>query len=86
MAAGTSRHYRVDEVVGRHFVQTAKTAGLGQTIIEQVFVDIQAKAATAADAARAAMPDDFAGTVHDSISAAIAARLPQLDTAFAELG
>jgi len=86
MAAGTSRHYRVDEVVGRHFVQTAKAAGLGPAIIEQVLVEIQAKAATAADAARVAMPDDFAGDIHDSIRAAIVKRLPMLDTAFAELG
>ena len=86
MAAGTSRHYRVDEVVGRHFVQTARAAGLGPTIIEEVLADVRLKAHTAPDVARAAMPDDFAGAIHDSISAAIAARLPMLDTAFAELG
>jgi hypothetical protein len=32
------------------------------------------------------MPDDFAADIHDSIRNAIAGRLPQLETAFAELG
>lgn len=85
MSAGRNRHYRIDEVLGRHFVQTAKTAGLGPTVIEQVLVDIRDKAVNATDIARAAMPDDFAGDIHDSIRNAIAARLPRLETAFAEL-
>lgn len=85
MSAGTNRHYRIDEVLGRHFVQTAKSAGLGPTIIEQVLVEVREKAATASDAARALMPADFAGDIHDDISKAIAARLPALETAFAEL-
>lgn len=86
MTAGTSRHYRVDEVVGRHFVQTAKAAGLGPTLIGQVLADIQGRAPTAAETARAAMPADYAGDIHDSVSAAIARRLPLFETAFAELG
>lgn len=86
MAAGTNRHYRIDEVLGRHFVQTAKAAGLGPTVVEQVLVAIKDKATTATDIARSAMPDDFANDIHDSIRNAITARLPTLDTAFAELG
>lgn len=86
MSVGINRHYRIDEVVGRHFVQTAKAAGLGPTVVEQVLVDIRDKAVTATDIARAAMPDDFDGDVHDSIRKAIVARLPRLETAFAELG
>jgi serine/threonine-protein kinase HipA len=86
MAVGSSRHYRIDEVLGRHFVQTAKAAGLGPTLVKQVLLDISEKAIAAADLARAAMPDDFAADIHDSIRNAIAGRLPQLETAFAELG
>jgi len=85
MAAGSNRHYRVDEVLGRHFVQTARAAGLGPTLIEQVLVDVRDKAAAAPDIARAAMPGDFDAATHDSIRAALAARLPLLDTGFAEL-
>ena len=28
MSAGTSRHYKVDEVLPRHFIQTAAAAGV----------------------------------------------------------
>jgi serine/threonine-protein kinase HipA len=85
MAAGSNHHYRIDEVLGRHFVQTAKAAGLGPTVVEQVLVDIKEKAMIATDAAWSAMPDDFASEIHDSVRNAIAARLPRLDTASAEL-
>lgn len=86
MSAGSSRHYRMSEILGRHFVQTAKAAGLGPTVVRQVLVEIGEKAKAAADIARTAMPDDFDGDIHDSIRNAIAARMTRLDTAFAELG
>jgi len=86
MAAGTSRHYRVDEIVGRHFVQTARGAGLGRTLIHQVLTEVQDKAPHAVAAARAAMPADFAADIHDSVSAAMAKRLLMLESGFAELG
>ncbi|MBB6425768.1 type II toxin-antitoxin system HipA family toxin [Sphingopyxis sp. JAI128] len=86
MSAGNSRHYRMSEILGRHFVQTAKAAGLGPTAVRQVLVEIGEKATAAADVARRAMPDDFTDDIHDSIRNAIAARMPRLDTAFAELG
>lgn len=86
MSAGSSRHYRMSEILGRHFVQTAKAAGLGPTVVRQVLVEIGEKATAAADIARTEMPDDFAGDIHDSIRNAIAVRMPRLDTAFAELG
>ncbi|MFV0623498.1 HipA domain-containing protein [Sphingomonas sp. ac-8] len=86
MAAGSSRHYRIDEVLGRHFAQTAKAAGVGPRVVEQVLAGVKERAIAAADAARSAMPDDFADDIHDSIRNAIAARLAELDTAFAEPG
>jgi len=81
-----SRHYRIDEVLGRHFAQTARAAGVGPTVVEHVLVAVKEKAIAATDVARSAMPDDFADDIHDSIRNAITARLPGLDTAFAELG
>ncbi|MFV0623604.1 HipA domain-containing protein [Sphingomonas sp. ac-8] len=86
MSAGTGRHYRIEEGLGRHFVQTAKAAGIGRTPINKVITDIREKAVTAADVARETMPDDFADDVHASVKGAIAGRLARLDTAFTELG
>ena len=85
MSAGRNRHYRIEEVLGRHFVQTAKAAGLGPTIVRKVVTDIREKAELAAENARSKMPDDFAVSVHESIRDAIADRLALLDTALKEL-
>jgi len=85
MSAGKSRHYRVGEVLGRHFVETAKMAGLGPTLIEKVMTGIREKAESAPDIVRSAMPDDFANEIHDDVRNAIIARLDRLDTALAEL-
>ncbi|KKC24246.1 type II toxin-antitoxin system HipA family toxin [Sphingomonas sp. SRS2] len=86
MAVGNNRHYRVEEVLGRHFVQTARKTRMGPTPIAQVITDIREKAAGAADLAREGMPADFADEVHASVKAAIERRLGQLDTALVELG
>ncbi|RYD90931.1 MAG: type II toxin-antitoxin system HipA family toxin, partial [Sphingomonadales bacterium] len=85
MAAGNNRHYRIEEVLGRHFVQTARKTRMGPTPVAQVFADIREKAAGAADMARETMPADFADEVHASVKAAIERRLGQLDTALVEL-
>jgi serine/threonine-protein kinase HipA len=85
MSAGTSRHYRLDEIVGRHFVQTGKAAGLGPTVMRQAIESILACAAQAPDAALAVMPADFAVAIHESVSGAIAKRIGSLEAMFAEL-
>ena len=85
MSAGRNRHYRIEEVLGRHFVQTAKAAGLGPTIVRKVVTDIREKAELAPENARSKMPDDFADSVHESVRDAIANRLALLDTALREL-
>ncbi|CDO34691.1 Protein hipA [Novosphingobium sp. KN65.2] len=85
MSVGRKRHYRMDEIVGRHFVQTAKAAGLGPTIIHQVVSDIMEKAEAGVEQALAAMPADFASDIHEAVAAALPARLRLLETAFAEI-
>jgi serine/threonine-protein kinase HipA len=85
MSAGTRRHYRVGDVLGRHFVQTAKSAGMGPTIIVKVLEDILEKMGSAAEHASNALPDDFARDIHDSVAQAMAGRRKQLETALIEL-
>ena len=85
MSAGKSRHYRIVDVLGRHFVQTAKAAGMGPTLVKRVIDDIRERAEGAADIARSAMPGDFADEIHESIRGAVAARLGLLDTALVEM-
>ncbi|MFO6448216.1 type II toxin-antitoxin system HipA family toxin [Erythrobacter sp. NE805] len=84
MSAGTNRHYRVLEVVGRHFVQSGKEAGLGQTLMRRVIEEILSEADAAPDQALSQMPPDFAGEVYASIAASMKQRLRMLEPALAE--
>jgi len=85
MSVGTTTHYTILDIHGRYFVETAKAAGLGSTIIRRVLDEVRADAADAAERTRAQMPADFPDSVHASIAAAITARLPRLDSADAAL-
>lgn len=85
MSAGNSRKYKILEITGRHFVETAKEAGLGPTLIRRTLTGIMDNAHAATDLALAAMPKDFPIDIHDSIKAAIAFRLPRLESAIEEL-
>lgn len=85
MAIGKNRHYPIDDVMGRHFVQSGKAAGLGESAIRLAITDILDRAGTAAAIARAEMPDDFAGGIHESIAAAIDRRLPRLASGMDDL-
>ncbi len=84
MSAGKSRKYAILGIHGRHFVETAKEAGLGPTIIRQVLDEVMRDALTAPDRALSMMPPGFAHDIHSSVVAAIATRLQRLDTAFSE--
>lgn len=79
MSVGARPHYGILDVHGRHFVESAKAAGLGRTLIRNVVNEVRATAPKAAELARAQMPAGFPDAVHGSIAAGIAARLPRLD-------
>lgn len=82
MSVGDNRHYRILRIRGRHFVQTAKEAGIGSRIVRQVLEDVARDARTAPDRAVNLMPADFHEDIHASIVAAIHQRLPFLEAAF----
>jgi len=44
MAVGTNRHYAVNRIAGRHFLQTARKCGLAARAVEQIFAEILAGA------------------------------------------
>ena len=59
MRAGQGRHYRVADIHGRHFVETALAAGFSRDQIAGVFEDIRERAERAFDRAQAEMPPGF---------------------------
>lgn len=85
MSAGKNRHYRMNEIMGRHFVQTGKIAGVSAGALRKAIDELLSLAPTAPDRARSDMPQDFADSIHESIAAALTKRLPHLANALNEL-
>lgn len=85
MCVGESRKYEILRIHGRHFVETAKQAGLGSAIIKQVVDEVMRDAAPALERALGLMPEGFHTDIHESVAAAVATRLQQLETAYAVL-
>lgn len=85
MSAGKSRHYRILEIMGRHFVQSGKAAGLGSTLMRKAIESILDNADIAGDRARAKMPGDFVHDIHESVVDAIAKRIRHLASALDDL-
>jgi serine/threonine-protein kinase HipA len=80
MSVGGNRHYRINEIAGRHFVQTGEAAGLPRPLIREA---IEQMADTAEDALRQvedALPTDFPEIIHVSVKDAVIGRLKSLRT------
>lgn len=82
MSLGATPHYRIDDVLGRHFVESGKAAGLGPVLMRQVVDELLAAAGTAPDRALAEMPKDFHAEAHEAVSAILPRRLALLETAY----
>jgi len=81
MSVGARRKYKILNIEGRHFVETAREAGLGRTLTRRAIDEVRDVAHGALERARARMPADFHEDIHGSVSRAVAERLPRLDTA-----
>lgn len=81
MSAGSNRHYRMNEITGRHFVQTGKAAGISADALRDAIEAVLNLATTAPGRASSEMPKDFAEDIHESIVAALTKRLPHLANA-----
>ncbi len=79
MAVGSSRHYVIDKVATRHFVETAAQAGIGASVVTQVFDEIRSIAPTAVDTVRHALPAEFPGEIADGVISGFENRLRQLN-------
>lgn len=85
MSAGNSRKYQILNLGGRHFVETAKEAGLGPTLINKVLRDVMQMAEKAPEQALSMMPDGPAIATHTSIMNAMEVRLRSLELGLAEI-
>jgi serine/threonine-protein kinase HipA len=78
MFVGDNRHYLVDRILPRHFIQTAARCALPIDVMPALFEEVAAAIPPALDAARNAMPPDFPGRIADRISDAMLRRTEEL--------
>ena len=74
LAMSVNGHYRINEVVPRHFLQAAKTAGFGVALAEDVLSDVASKLEAALDTTLAALPDGFPQPLAEAIANGIRRR------------
>lgn len=78
MSLGDQNHYRVNEVLPRHFAQTAKKSGYGVDVAVQLLAETYASIDRAIAVTVAALPDGFPAGLVDSTIDGITARAAQL--------
>ena len=75
MAVGDKRHYRIDQIHARHFVQTGAEAGLPKSLVPDVVEDIVATASNVIAKLETSLPKNFPAAIHETVSAAFIDRL-----------
>ncbi len=74
MSVGDNRHYKLDEIEGRHFIQTATRAGLPGALAEEALTEIDLAANRAIEKLENELPQGFPGEIHTAVKAAVTAR------------
>ena len=82
MSVGKSNHYKIKNIHGRHFVETALEAGLSEGFAQDAIRAVQESFEAAFENVLQELPHDFPLYIHESIEGAAKARLPLLGTAF----
>ena len=75
MAVGDSRHYTIDSIVPRHFLQTAASAGVSASLVQGILDEIENDADRAIDAAINGLPPKFPERIVSSVLEGLRRRL-----------
>ncbi|MEX2311361.1 MAG: type II toxin-antitoxin system HipA family toxin, partial [Rhodospirillales bacterium] len=78
MSVGNNRHYRMDEISPRHYLQTASRAGVSEMILNAAMTQIATAGGRAFDHASRVLGDDFPAELHESVASAAKQRLPHV--------
>jgi len=79
MAVGDGNHYRIDQIHGRHFVQTAERAGLPRALVRSVLTEMAETAVRAVESVEGELPQDFPAFIHETVRKAVTERVGGLD-------
>ncbi len=74
LAMAADGHYRINEVVPRHFLQAAKAAGFGVALAEEVLADIQLRLEPALETVLGTLPAGFPQLLPESIASGVRRR------------
>lgn len=74
LSVGKNRHYGVNDILTRHFLQTADLAGVGRPLVRSILEDLAGTALQKAAAVVQALPAEFPAQLVDAVMAAIARR------------
>ncbi len=75
MSAGSSRHYAIERIQGRHFIQTAERAGLPAALAQAALEEVRSQAESAMKMVEGELPPSFPEQIHASVQSALKARL-----------
>ena len=83
MSVGNSNHYHVQEIQLRHYHQTARKAGVPDSMVETAVSQIADDLTVAIEKASAALPGDFPAELRDSIARGALKRREEITAAVA---
>jgi serine/threonine-protein kinase HipA len=75
MAAGDNRHYTIDSIMPRHFLQTAASSGVPATLVQGILDEIENDTDRAIDAAVNGLPPGFPERIVSSVIEGMRRRL-----------
>ncbi|MER5172377.1 type II toxin-antitoxin system HipA family toxin [Thioclava kandeliae] len=78
MRWGGSNNYRVQDIVGRHIIETGLASGLSREMIASLCEELRDRAEGAIARSYGALPEEVPERILDSIASAMTARLQQL--------
>ncbi len=79
MSIGKNRHYAVNEIVPRHFLQTAAAGGMGESIVREIFDELLERGEAAISNVKNGLPPDFPERLLESITKGFRKRLRLLE-------
>jgi len=78
MSVGTKRHYRIGDILGRHFIQTGEGAGLSKGLVRESIEEMADTAEQALEGIEDVLLADFPGVIHGAVKAGVTDRLSKL--------
>ncbi|WP_310622353.1 type II toxin-antitoxin system HipA family toxin [Flexibacterium corallicola] len=78
MRVGTSKHYKIEKIFPRHFIETGAACGHSKTVVQGLLADIHATALPALQQTIAELPSGFPSRLTQSLLNGVSIRLARL--------